>query len=378
MGMSEAVRDFFGVCHAGGVCDIDVRGLARYNAAASDALSLLPRHIVNSPPHTAVGIFGVELFLCRDGTVLLNEVAPRPHNTGHYTQDACAVSQFENHLRAVAGMPLGSTDMCVGAAAMVNVLGEGEMPATLRVMDLALTMPRATVHWYGKSPAKSGRKMGHVNITAPSASELQPALQSLMDAVSLPQDGGRDGGSIPPPPPLVGVIMGSDSDLPCMSAACATLKKFGIAYEVDIVSAHRTPTRMCDYARSAHQRGLQVIVAGAGGAAHLPGMVAALTPLPVVGVPIKTSTLSGVDSLHSIVQMPRGIPVATVAIGNAENAGLLAARIIAATRPEVLAKMVEYQEGLREVVEGKSDRLREVGEEAYLEGMKDKSKTVGV
>jgi phosphoribosylaminoimidazole carboxylase len=328
----------------------------------------------------ACGIFGVELFLLESGAVLLNEIAPRPHNTGHYTQDACAVSQFENHLRAVSGMPLGDTGMVVGAAAMVNVLGHssGTADGTLEVMNRALSMPRATVHWYGKSGCKPGRKMGHVNVTANSASELDESLMALLDILKLRPEDTSDGGRIPPPEPLVGVIMGSDSDLPCMSAAVEILKKFNIAYECDIVSAHRTPERMMSYAKTAHERGLQCIIAGAGGAAHLPGMVAAMTPLPVIGVPIKTSTLSGVDSLYSICQMPKGIPVATVAIGNAENAGLLAARMLCATRPELMRKMVEYQESLKNVVEGKSEKLVEKGVDAYLEGMANKSGTVNV
>ena len=122
---------------------------------------------------------------------------------------------------------------------------------------------------------------------------------------------------------LIGIIMGSDSDLPTMTAAIAICEQFNVPHEVAIVSAHRTPERMVEYAQTAHKRGLKVIIAGAGGAAHLPGMVAALTPLPVIGVPIQTKTLQGIDSLYSIVQMPAGIPVATVAIGNATNAGLL-------------------------------------------------------
>ena len=128
--------------------------------------------------------------------------------------------------------------------------------------------------------------------------------------------------------PLVGVIMGSDTDLPTMSQACSILDKFNIEYECSIVSAHRTPDKMYNYSKIAIERGIKVIIAGAGGAAHLPGMVASLTPLPVIGVPIKSATLNGQDSLLSIVQMPKGIPVATVAIGNAYNAGLLALRIL--------------------------------------------------
>jgi len=140
--------------------------------------------------------------------------------------------------------------------------------------------------------------------------------------------------------------MGSDSDLPTMAAAAETLESFGIGVEVTVISAHRTPQRMFEYSKSAASRGLRCIIAGAGGAAHLPGMVAAMTPLPVIGVPVPLRHLDGVDSVLSILQMPRGVPVATVAIGNSTNAGLLAARIVAAYQPDVLAKMETYQSNM--------------------------------
>ncbi len=157
--------------------------------------------------------------------------------------------------------------------------------------------------------------------------------------------------------PRVGVIMGSDSDLPVMQAAVDVLREFGIAHEVRIISAHRTPDVMTEYARTAADRGLAVIIAGAGGAAHLPGMTAAMTPLPVIGVPVPLAYLDGMDSLLSIVQMPKGIPVATVAVGNATNAGLLAVRIIAATEPAVRERMEQYQEHLAAAVRAKDDQL---------------------
>ena len=166
---------------------------------------------------------------------------------------------------------------------------------------------------------------------------------------------------------LVGIIMGSDSDLPVMSEAAKILDKLSIPYELTIISAHRTPQRMYDYAQSAVEKGLKVIIAGAGGAAHLPGMTAALTPLPVIGVPVKTSTLSGVDSLYSICQMPPGIPVATVAINGAQNAGLLAAQIIGAFQPEVLQKVADYKKGLLEMEEKKAQKLETIGYAQYLE-----------
>jgi 5-(carboxyamino)imidazole ribonucleotide mutase len=153
--------------------------------------------------------------------------------------------------------------------------------------------------------------------------------------------------------------MGSDSDWPVMSAAVEALSEFDVAYEVGVYSAHRTPQRMLDYARAAAGRGLRVIVAGAGGAAHLPGMVAAATPLPVIGVPVPLARLDGLDSLLSIVQMPAGVPVATVAVGGARNAGLLAVRILAAADPALLSRMSEFQAELERTVLAKDAALRE-------------------
>ena len=169
--------------------------------------------------------------------------------------------------------------------------------------------------------------------------------------------------------PLVGIIMGSDSDLPTMQDAIAVCEEFSVNCEVAIVSAHRTPERMVEYAQHAHQRGIKVIIAGAGGAAHLPGMVAALTPLPVIGVPVTSRHLQGVDSLYSIVQMPGGIPVATVAIGNAKNAGLLAVQILASHQPELLERVQQYRQNLAQSVMEKQGRLDELGYKQYLEEM---------
>ncbi len=169
--------------------------------------------------------------------------------------------------------------------------------------------------------------------------------------------------------PLVGIVMGSDSDLPTMLAAIEVCQQFGVGYEVGIVSAHRTPERLVEYAQTAVDRGLKVIIAGAGGAAHLPGMVAALTPLPVIGVPVATKHLLGVDSLYSIVQMPGGIPVATVAIGNAKNAGLLAVQMLASFDPALLKQVQDYRASLKEMVLGKQAQLEKLGVEAYLQQM---------
>jgi 5-(carboxyamino)imidazole ribonucleotide mutase len=162
--------------------------------------------------------------------------------------------------------------------------------------------------------------------------------------------------------PLVGIVMGSDSDWPTMEAAASALDELGVAYEADVVSAHRMPVEMIEYGRSASARGLRVIIAGAGGAAHLPGMLAAVTPLPVIGVPVPLKYLDGMDSLLSIVQMPAGVPVATVSIGGARNAGLLAARILAAGTSEadlaLRARMEAFQEDLAAVARAKGEALR--------------------
>ena len=167
--------------------------------------------------------------------------------------------------------------------------------------------------------------------------------------------------------PIVGIIMGSDSDLPVMSEAAKVMEEFDIPFEITIVSAHRTPERMFEYAKNAKSRGLKVIIAGAGGAAHLPGMTAAITSLPVIGVPVKTKALNGVDSLYSIVQMPGGIPVATVAINGAKNAGLLAVQIIGSFDENIHKKVVEYKENLKKSVEKKANNLENVHFLEYFE-----------
>ena len=158
--------------------------------------------------------------------------------------------------------------------------------------------------------------------------------------------------------PVVGVVMGSDSDWPVMEAAVTALTEFGVPWEADVVSAHRMPREMISYGSQAAGRGLRVIIAGAGGAAHLPGMLAAVTPLPVIGVPVPLAHLDGMDSLLSVVQMPAGVPVATVAVGGARNAGLLAVRILAAADDELRARMVAFQEQLRATAQAKGEALR--------------------
>jgi phosphoribosylaminoimidazole carboxylase len=215
---------------------------------------------------------------------------------------------------------------------MLNVLGASSDMSELREFaEFALSVPGASVHLYGKAECRKGRKMGHITLTANSDADVRARLRELLQRIP----GGQSATEIDlhapeaPPPisglshkqPLVGIIMGSDSDLPVMLPAAHILNRFGVPYELTIVSAHRTPDRLVEYARSAARRGLRVIVAGAGGAAHLPGMVAAMTALPVIGVPVKGSSLDGVDSLHSIVQMP----VSTTRLGRPADELMLSA-----------------------------------------------------
>jgi len=275
---------------------------------------------------------------------------------------------------------------------MLNLIGHSssmeEINATVQV---ALTVPGTTVHLYGKSDCRKGRKMGHITLVAGSDTELRARLRPLLQSLPSTKPEELDiytpipparGSGFPSHDPLVGIIMGSDSDLSVMLPAARIFDQFDIPYELTIVSAHRTPDRLIEYARSAATRGMKTIIAGAGGAAHLPGMVAAMTPLPVIGVPVKGSTLGGVDSLHSIVQMPvrgpsniiddqcavlfqRGIPVATVAINNGVNAGLLAVRILSAGIPSLIGTMVEYMQNMEKEVLERVEKLEMVGWEQY-------------
>ena len=168
----------------------------------------------------------------------------------------------------------------------------------------------------------------------------------------------------------VGIVMGSDSDMPIMAQAAGMLEELGIDFEMTIISAHREPDIFFNYAKTAEERGVKVIIAGAGKAAHLPGMCAAIFPLPVIGIPMKTSDLGGVDSLYSIVQMPSGIPVATVAINGGKNAGILAAKILAASDADLLEKLKAYSEKMKTEVESKAEKLDKIGYKEYLASMK--------
>ncbi|CAK7901262.1 hypothetical protein CAAN3_05S05160 [[Candida] anglica] len=355
--------------HTNNICHL-VYAPARVADTISERASILAKNAVKSFP--GCGIFGVEMFLLPNNELLINEIAPRPHNSGHYTIDACVTSQFEAHIRAVVGLPMPKnfTSLTTTStnAIMYNILGAEKPNGELEDCKRALETPHASVYLYGKS-TRHNRKMGHVNIVSSSMDDCERRLRYILGQTdeSIPSSEQSSGKELAgtSQKPLVGIIMGSDSDLPVMSVGANILKKFGVPFEVTIVSAHRTPHRMSKYAIEAPKRGLKCIIAGAGGAAHLPGMVAAMTPLPVIGVPVRGSTLDGVDSLHSIVQMPRGIPVATVAINNSTNAALLAVRILGAYDPKWFSEMSTYMQNMEQEVLDKAERLESVGYEAY-------------
>ncbi|KAH3672419.1 hypothetical protein WICMUC_004255 [Wickerhamomyces mucosus] len=311
------------------------------------------------------GIFGVEMFLLTNGELLINEIAPRPHNSGHYTIDACATSQFEAHIRAITELPLprNFTKLSTSEtnAIMLNVLGTKEPNGELVACKKALETPGASVYLYGKT-TRFERKMGHINIISSSMKESERKLSFILGETQTFEETETEA----TPKPLVSIVMGSDSDLPVMSKAADILKQFNVPFELSIVSAHRTPYRMVQFANEAVDRGIKVIIAGAGGAAHLPGMIAAMTALPVIGVPVKGSSLDGVDSLYSIVQMPRGIPVATVAINNSTNAALLAIRILGNGDNEILSKVETQLVTQEQEVLDKVEKLENVGYEEYL------------
>jgi len=274
-----------------GICVL-VKAPAKVSLTVERLALDLALRTVQSLPDPCRGVFGVEMFLLTDGSLVLNEVAPRPHNSGHYTLEVCQTSQFAIHLQAIQGLRLTLTDLKVPSVTMKNLIGVSLDEAKALAKD-----HNAFLHWYGKAEVRPGRKMGHLT------------------TIGLTK-------------PKVAVIMGSTSDLPTMAPAIDILREHEIKVIAEVISAHRDPEGMVKFAKEAEENDIKIIIAGAGGAAHLPGMVASLTHLPVIGVPVPTAHLGGTDSLYSIVQMPDGVPVATVGIGKAKNAGILALRML--------------------------------------------------
>jgi phosphoribosylaminoimidazole carboxylase len=341
------------------------------------------------------GVFGVEMFLLEDDSLIVNEIAPRPHNSGHYTIEACHMSQYEAHLRAILPnlaetITPGATDLRTPGtcAVMLNILGGPAPDSHLLVAKAALQVPGAKIHLYGKGDGRPGRKMGHITLIASSMEEAEAKMQPLInwaDAIRahrldrLPVAGSDTAEVITQtfkklsashstsakPKPLVGVTMESEADFAVLKPGLAVLRSFNVPYEVTITSAHHTPARLLAYAQGAVARGLKVVIAAAGGAAHLPGMLASNTLLPVIGVPVKGSAVDGMDSLLSIVQMPKGVPVACVAVDNGTNAALLALRILGLKDEKVLELMEWYMKDMESEVVEKAERLEGVGWEEY-------------
>ncbi|KAK4673136.1 hypothetical protein QC763_109160 [Podospora pseudopauciseta] len=360
------------------------------------------------------GVFAVEMFLLEDASLMINEVAPRPHNSGHYTIEAVPyMSQYKAQLHAVLDLPVPDKLIPrVQSSIMLNILGGAKPDSHHHLSGLA----RSTydddmdvyLHLYNKE-SKPSRKIGHITLTGfCSVQELEAKAKPFIDLVDQirldrleatsetlrptqeTNGSAKPAEKAPVEPatdnhveaqelsavaassdkPLVLVTMGSDSDLPVLKAGLDILKEFNVPYALDITSAHRTPKYMMKVADEAAGKGIKVIIAAAGGAAHLPGMISSETPLPVIGVPVKATHLDGIDSLLSIVQMPRGVPTATVGINNSTNAALLAIRILGAFVPEYQQAMKKYQVDMEEAVIVKGTKLREGGDAAYLAGMK--------
>jgi phosphoribosylaminoimidazole carboxylase len=319
------------------------------------------------------GVFGVEMFLLKDDSLLINEIAPRPHNSGHYTIEACPISQYDAHLRAILDLPISQASLRLREPSiMLNILGGKTPDSHVQIANKALSSPNASIHLYGKGDARPGRKMGHITITAPTLAAAEHEMQPLIDFVDTQKGktvSPRTGASSPKDQPLVAVIMGSDSDLPVLRAGLEILDKLQIPFTTRITSAHRTPDWLREFSKSAGDMGLKVIIGAAGGAAHLPGMCASWTTLPVIGLPVKATHMDGWDSLVSMTQMPRGEPVATVGINNSTNAALLAVRILGAEDMQVRERLRVWMEGNEMEVLRKDKALLEDGWQAYLKGM---------
>lgn len=299
------------------------------------------------------GVFGVEMFLLEDDTLLVNEIAPRPHNSGHYTIEACGMSQYEAHLRAILDRPLDQRSLQQHVPAiMLNILGGRDTDSHFELVRSAESMSNASIHIYGKGDAKPGRKMGHITVRATTMYEAEKTIQPLVEVADKIRASRLDlewtAPSAPKPKtsPPVAVVAGSISDQGVLKDCYEMLEKLDIPFEKRITSAHRTPELMAEWSKLAKGNGTKVIIAAAGGAAHLPGMVAAHSVLPIIGVPIKPTIGDGLDSVLSILNMPNGVPVATVAVNKARNAALLAARILGSWDERVSMRVSAYAKSL--------------------------------
>lgn len=322
-----------------------------------------------------VGLLAIELFITQGGKILINEMSPRPHNSGHHTIERYNMSQNEVLRRIMTQTPFDclkvngcelpySNDF---STIMTNIVGmENQSNPWWKATEFKSSDYQ--VHYYNKTPNRMGRKMGHVTCHFSNPDQSVPYLVILDTATRMkysvqlgPTDKILDTRIIKNTshPPTIAVIMGSSSDLSVVKETIAILNDFQVSYHLEVVSAHRTPNKMMDFAQQAQSRGFKVIIAAAGGAAHLPGMVASATILPVVGIPVRSSnSIQGIDSLLSINQMPSGIPVGTMAINGAKNAGLYAIRILA-TNDNRLANLLKiYSDCLKDKVNNQNQELK--------------------
>ena len=371
--------------HEDSICKLVYAPARQVSKKILQAAQDLARKAVATFPGT--GVFGVELFLLGDDSLVVNEIAPRPHNSGHYTIEACGMSQYEAQIRAVlpdlaSTIASGATDLVVPAAVMLNILGGPQPDSHLLVAKQALAIPGAKVHLYGKGDGRPGRKMGHITIVGSDMSECENKIHPLIQMVDAVRSQRTNSSATsntilatasdliksnpaPKPSPIVAVVMGSDTDLATLKPGLQILDEMDIPYSVTITSAHRTPQFMLDFGKSAASRGIKAIIVAAGGAAHLPGMIASVTSVPVIGCPVKASSLDGLDSLLSIVQMPRGVPVATVSIGNSVNAALLAARIVGTSTPRIQEWVEKHLQRMDDENMAKSRTLEAQGWKEY-------------
>jgi phosphoribosylaminoimidazole carboxylase len=329
------------------------------------------------------------------GSIIVNEVAPRPHNSGHLFIEAIPyMSQYKAHIYSLIDIfsPYMELRPRVSAAIMLNILGGANGESHSKLVNMARQTYHndmdVFLHLYGKT-SKPGRKIGHVTVTsyneavdleqlaAPLTEEIEYIRQIRLATLTQmdPSNSSQSAKSLSSPStssrdtknPLVVVTMGSDSDLPVLKGAFEILERFSVPYDFAITSAHRTPSRMVELGKSAASRGIRVLIAAAGGAAHLPGMLASETTVPVIGIPIKATHLDGQDSLLSIVQMPRGCPVATVGINNSTNAALLAVKILGSSDSTYREAMANYMKNMGIEVEAKAAKLQAIGWEKYLD-----------
>ncbi|WPH00453.1 Hypothetical protein R9X50_00328200 [Acrodontium crateriforme] len=349
--------------HENSICKLTYAPARGVSSAVNKKAQALARDAVGC--FWGKGVFGVEMFLLEGDQLLINEIAPRPHNSGHYTIEACPVSQYEAHLRAILDLPLHAEDLQLREPSiMLNILGGDSPDSHLQFAREAIKQRRTKIHLYGKGAARKGRKMGHITVCAPTMSEAESIMQPMIDYVDKDKPKSTPS-KAPQPQPLVAVVMGSDSDLPVLQPGLAILRKFNIPYTTRITSAHRTPSWMAEYASNASSTSIKCIIAAAGGAAHLPGMTAAYTPLPVIGVPVKPTIGDGTDSLLSICNMPKGVPVATVSVNNSINAALLAARILGASDMGVRQRVEQYMADSEAEVREKDRKLDDMGADSY-------------